>query len=287
MNRFKISGVPEHFNYPWHYAAEQGYFKKENIEIQWQDNKSGTGSIVQSLNSGEVDVAVVLTEGMIANIAKGNQSKIIQVFVKSALRWGIHVSNSSSIQHKYGIEGKRFAISRFGSGSHIMAYVLANQLGYTINKEDFVLVNDMEGAIQALNKGEAEVFLWEKFMTMPWVESGKLKRIGELPTPWPGFVIAANQDTINHRFTDVNRMLRAIRTASGDFMANADIEPLAKRYGLKIDKMYEWFQITEWETRGQISADMIYTTAQVLHEVGVIDEVIKPEHCCAPWVSLT
>jgi sulfonate transport system substrate-binding protein len=194
MHSFKIAGVPEHFNFPWHVAKDLGYFDKAGLDIQWQDNKSGTGAITKLLNTGEIDLAVLLTEGIIADIAKGGESKIIQVFVKSPLNWGIHVAAHSTIEHKFGIKGKRFAISRLGSGSHIMAYVLAGQLGYKPDTADFVIVNDIEGAEQALANNEADVFLWEKYMTMPLVESGHFKRVGEIPTPWPGFVIAARKE---------------------------------------------------------------------------------------------
>jgi len=287
VTSFKIAGVPEHFNFPWHFAIEQGYFAKAGLDLQWQDNKSGTGAIVKLLNSGEIDLAVLLTEGIIADIAKGGKSKIIQVFVKSPLVWGIHVAANSSIQHQFGIKGKRFAISRFGSGSHIMAYVLAQKLGYKPEQKDFVLVNDMDGAKKALSNGDAEIFLWEKYMTMPLVESGHFKRIGEIPTPWPGFVIAARNEVCENRADKLKRLLKVIRTAAGDFMTHPDnFDQIAKKYNLKRDKMYEWFQITEWETNEHISADMIYTTTQTLKNVGIIEDVKPPESFCADWCRL-
>jgi sulfonate transport system substrate-binding protein len=284
---FKIAGVPEHFNFPWHFAKDQGYFEKAGLDIEWQDNKSGTGAITKLLNSGEIDIAVLLTEGIIADISKGGDSKIVQVFVKSPLNWGIHVSANSSIQHKFGIKGKRFAISRFGSGSHIMAYVLAQQLGYKPNQDDFVIVNDMDGAKKALTNYEADVFLWEKFMTMPLVEAGYFKRIGEIPTPWSSFVIAARNEICQTKKTELKRLLKVIRTAAGDFMAHPDsFELIANFYGLKKDKMYEWFQITEWETSQEMNGDMIFSTTQTLQKVGIIAESKNPEVFCADWCTL-
>ena len=168
-----------------------------------------------------------------------------------------------------------------------MAYVLAEQLGYKPEEKDFVLVNDMDGAKNALANGEAEIFLWEKYMTMPLVESGNFKRIGEIPTPWPGFVIAARNEVCDNREEKLKRLLKVIRTAAGDFMTHPDnFDQIAKKYNLKRDKMFEWFQITEWETNEPISADMIYTTTQTLKNVGIIDEVKPPETFCANWCRL-
>jgi hypothetical protein len=42
------------------------------------------------LRDGETDIAVILTEGIVKDIA-GNQVKV-QVYVESPLIWGIHVA---------------------------------------------------------------------------------------------------------------------------------------------------------------------------------------------------
>ena len=281
---FHITGVPEHFNYPWHYAIEQGYFKTAGLEVIWHDNRSGTGAITGMLNNEETDIAVVLTEGMVADIARGGTSRIVQVFVKSPLVWGIHVAPESDILHKFSIKGKKFAISRKGSWSHLMAFILAEQLGYLPAEEDFVVTHDFDGAVNALNSGTAEVFLWEKYMSMPCIDRGMMKRVGEIPTPWPGFVIAAGKKTYETRENELRLLLKVIRTASGDFMTHPDsFELIAGKYGLKKDKMYEWFQITEWETTGPIHVEVLNSAVQSLFKVGIIGHINEPHTFCAPW----
>jgi len=81
LKTLKIGGVPEHFNLPWHQAIEQGLFRNEGLEINWQDYPGGTGAMAKDLRSGDLDVAVLLTEGIVADIVKGNPSKIISVYV--------------------------------------------------------------------------------------------------------------------------------------------------------------------------------------------------------------
>ena len=124
-------------------------------------------------------------------------------------------------------------------------------------------------------------------MTMPFIDSGFMKRIGEIPTPWPCFVIAAREDICVGREKDLKRLLDVIRTASGDFMTHPDaFELIAARYGLKNDRMYEWFQITEWETSGSMHGDILYTTAQTLHNAGIIQAVLTPDRYCADWCKV-
>src|SRR3712207_2896588 len=92
----KIGGVPEHFNLPWHLAIEKKSFEKEGISLSWKDYPGGTGMMCSDLRSGNLDMAVVLTEGIVADIIKGNPSLIIQWYVTSPLIWGIHMPGNSS-----------------------------------------------------------------------------------------------------------------------------------------------------------------------------------------------
>jgi ABC-type nitrate/sulfonate/bicarbonate transport system substrate-binding protein len=91
--------------------------------------------MTQSLKNNKIDLAVVLTEGIVKSITDGNQFKIIQTFVKSPLIWGIHVCSKSSFNKINQLKKTKAAISRIGSGSHLMAYVNAQQQGWDISKD--------------------------------------------------------------------------------------------------------------------------------------------------------
>ena len=62
--RLKVGGVPEHFNLPWRLAIEEGLFREQNIMLHWSDMSGGTGQMIKGLETGSIDVAVVLTEGI-------------------------------------------------------------------------------------------------------------------------------------------------------------------------------------------------------------------------------
>lgn len=46
MDTIRVGGVPEHFNYSWHIAIERGIFAKHNVQIEWSEQKAGTGAMV-------------------------------------------------------------------------------------------------------------------------------------------------------------------------------------------------------------------------------------------------
>ena len=114
MLKLKIGGVPEHFNLPWKLAIEESRFREKNIYLHWEDIAGGTGQMIRGLENGSIDIAVLLTEGITKAILDGLDAKIIQVYVTTPLRWGIHVPKNSGIQKKEDLINGTFAISRSG-----------------------------------------------------------------------------------------------------------------------------------------------------------------------------
>ena len=178
MSTIAVGGVPEHFNLPWHLAMASDEFADAGVEVEWKVQRSGTGQMMANLADGEIDVAVALTDGAIAAIARGNPSRIVSLSVTSPLLWGVHAGSGSAINQLSDIGAEhRFAISRFGSGSHLMAHVLGHEQKVEFFAESFEVVGDLEGGVNALTNGSADLFLWDTFMTSPHVESGELKRV--------------------------------------------------------------------------------------------------------------
>lgn len=248
MKTVTIGGVPEHFNLAWYLTLKNGEYKAENINLKWNDYPSGTGAMTEALRTGEIDMAVILTEGIVKDIAEGNPSKIVQVFVESPLIWGIHVAKDSKFKTVQDLRGKRCAISRYGSGSHLMAYINAENHGWDIKTDlNFEVIQDMEGAIKALNNGDADYFMWEKFMTKPVVDSGVFRRIANCPTPWPCFVIAVRNEFLEANETTVKLILETINNTTIDFKEIPSIDRMiANRYAIQLDDVQEWLSLTEW-----------------------------------------
>ena len=197
MNKVNIGGVPEHFNLAWYLTLKNGEYKDENINLRWQDYPEGTGAMCKALRNEEIDIAVILTEGIIKDIIDGNPSKIVQTFVQTPLNWGIHVASNSPYKTVENLKGTKAAISRYGSGSHLMAYINAENNGWDLKTDlNFEVINNLDGGIEVLTAGAADYFMWEKFTTKPLVDNGTFRRIGNCPTPWPCFVIAVREDFI-------------------------------------------------------------------------------------------
>ena len=275
MKKVKIIGVPEHFNLPWHLAIEEGAFEERGIDLEWTDIPEGTGRMCQMLENGETDLAIILTEGLVKSITEGNPTKIVQEYITSPLLWGIHVGAKSVFKDIADLKNRKAAISRFGSGSHLMAYVNAQDQGWETDSLDFEVINNLEGAIEALTSGTADYFMWEHFTTKPLVDNGTFRRLGDCPTPWPCFVITATDKFLAQNKFVLNHILEIINLYTTEFKQIPSIDrTLANRYGQKLTDIQEWLSLTRW-SQSQIQSQTLEKVQDTLLYLKLIDRKLK------------
>lgn len=280
-SKLRIGGVPEHFNLPWHLAIENKLFEKENIEVEWHTFKGGTGQMTRALRNNEIDVCILLTEGIVADIINGNPSKIISKYLTTPLIWGVYTGAQNPLKHYGEIYDKKYAISRFGSGSHLMPIVDANAKGTTLKKEQFVVIKNLDGALASLTKNETDAFYWEKYTTKPYVDSGQLKHLGEYITPWPCFMIAASDSIISKEQEALKKMLDVIYFTSKQFMhSTTAIADVSERYNQKLEDVEQWFYSTEWCTDDHISNKMLMNVIHTLNYAHIIDKKVSVQDLC-------
>ncbi|MFC0605619.1 substrate-binding domain-containing protein [Winogradskyella pulchriflava] len=248
MKKVNIGGVPEHFNLAWYLTLKNGEYKEKGINLRWHDYYGGTGAMCKGLRSGDIDIAVILTEGIIKDIIDGNPSRIVQTFVQSPLIWGIHVAASSNFKTIDDIKGTRAAISRYGSGSHLMAYINAKNQDWDLDKDlNFEVIKNLDGAVKGLTEGDADYFMWEKFTTKPLVDDGTFRKIGNCPSPWPCFVIAVRNEFIENNVDDLTTILDIINQTTSEFKSIPSIDKtIANRYEQQLEDVQEWLSLTEW-----------------------------------------
>lgn len=278
MKTLRITGVPEHFNFPWKKVVTAQPFEKEGVLLHWTDESRGSGQMNKDLRENKTDVAIVLTESFLKDFEAGNPSKMIGFHVTSPLNWGIHIPGESPINLLDEIQNPSFLISREGSGSQLMSYVLSKREGWDADKLDFKIVNNLHGALEAMTSGKPEMFLWEKYTTKPWVDSKEMKRIGEVPSPWPCFAIIATENALAE-FGDTLFQLRDLVYQESSKLASGSstIEDIAKNYELNAADVKEWFAQTSWATDTQLSRAQLLESMETMKELGIISEVIPVE----------
>ena len=290
QNPLRIGYVPEHYLLPLHLAKSHFPFPVELIPFP-----SGTGHMITSLRSDSIDLAIGLTEGWAAGLltSQGQKEKgysIVGSWVKNPLRWAIVTGrNRNDINSVTDLrQHRRVGVSRLGSGSHVMAFVLAQQEGWfdsSQSSDEEKLPTFILGPFKDLHDGvtssKADFFMWEHFTTKPFFhgEDTPLKNIGEIYTPWPSWHIAASSKTFPDPEKDekLQQLFEAFDQGVKDFKTNPDegvrllgTGELGCHYSEEDAR--EWLKAVEFAnaTKG-VDAAIMEGVVKVLQGAGVIN----------------
>jgi sulfonate transport system substrate-binding protein len=283
----RIGGVPEHFNLPWQLAAEHDIFTSQGIELSWTFYAGGTGAMTKALSNGELDIAILLTEGFVSAASQGLKARIAKVYIETPLVWGIYSGANSRIKQAKDALKKKYAISRMGSGSHLMAMIHAQQNGVALKNENFAIVNSLHGAVQSLIKNETQLFFWEKFMTRPHVKSGELNLVGEFSAPWSGFLVIVSEQVIKTRSEDVQKLMSIMNAECISFKQhNSSAVHLRKKFDMSLPEARTWLRNTQWNYDYHIDAQSLLNARNALASVAMCNDKLRVEKLCAPWLKI-
>jgi hypothetical protein len=262
--KLRIGGVPEHFNYLWKLPETRESFRNRGFYYEWIDFPGGTGAMVTALENGDLDIAIMLTEGAISAISNHKTFRIKQPFVMSPLIWGVFSSTRSRNEPIPGFAEAKFAVSRKFSGSHLMAKFLAMRQGIKLHEDQFVVSNNLDGARKALQEGSADYFLWEKWMTRFLVHAGEFTEVDTIAAPWPAFVFVVN----NNAQLDWEPLKAAIDDAVLMFESleqNELLNALAIHYNLTVADVQEWKKTVKYFDGNEYWKDRMTAAAIIMH----------------------
>lgn len=195
LKKIRLAGVPEQAFIPIKLAQETGVFADLGIDVEFVETPEGTGKLLTLVESGEVDLALTVTDGFIAGKAKGREVSLCGTYISSPLVWACSVGVNSKLENmermasqvaKTGEANVRWGVSRMGSGSHTMGVYASTNMSIPSKNLDFVVADNFKGLRDGANADLFDAFLWEHFTSKPyWSED--IKHIGDVPTPWPAF----------------------------------------------------------------------------------------------------
>lgn len=258
----RLAAVPEHFSFPLHSISS-------NL-LSIVSAPGGTGEMIKMLDSNQVDMAICLTEGLVASIASRQESDpasfhISGTYVSSPLTWSVSALEGRVLN----LNGsKTLGVSRFFSGSHIIPHTVG--FGF-----DFKVCGNINGLLAELRQGKIDAFLWEKVTSRPFQKDG-IVHIEDVVPPWPAFMIATRRDLEPET---VNAVLNSIQKSIDDFFGTKDSdEAIAKGYGLTVNDVEEWKSRTVFSSAvSRVDVSMIKKTIKVLKEVGVVKQEVGDE----------
>ena len=283
----KIGGVPEHFNLPWQLAIEKNLFAINGIHLEWSFYAGGTGDMTKALSRGDLDMAILLTEGYFSALHQGLEAQVVKVHIDSPLVWGIYTGADSDIFLPHANQYSKTAISRFGSGSHLMAMIDASQHHRKMEKEDFVVVSSLLGAIDSLVAHETGYFYWEKFMTRPFVVQGLVRLIGDFSAPWSGFLVVAGNDAMKKKAELIHTILSLMNTECEKFRLHPDSAlEISRRFEMTEEESADWLKETVWNTGFSANKQSFLNARNALAAMGLSNPGLNINECCAEWLQL-
>lgn len=106
------------------------------------------------------------------------------------------------------LKNSKIGISRLGSGSQVMGFVLADEQGWLSPSSspyaDFVILQTFDKLRNAVNDGTADFFMWEHFTSKRYYDSGEIRKVGQIYTPWSSWKIVAS--TSSTKLSDDSRL---------------------------------------------------------------------------------
>ncbi|KAK5133883.1 hypothetical protein LTR08_007112 [Meristemomyces frigidus] len=285
--KLRIGYVPEHFSTPIAFAQKHFALDAELIS-----EPLGTGALASRLKTSDeayrIDVAIGLTEGFVADLGKthaaGDQAGygIVGTYVESPLCWAISTgAERDDVQSVEGLRGKKVGVSRIGSGSYVMSYVLADQQGWLsasssapAEQAPFGVeqIGDFAALRAAVRGGKADFFMWEHFTTKHYWDSGELKRIGEIYTPWPSWMVCARASAsadgkLAVMAAKINQGVRWFREHPREA-----VEHITKTMRYSREDAEAWMETVRFaeDVRG-VDPGVIDETVGVLRKAGVLD----------------
>ncbi|KAF4450882.1 hypothetical protein F53441_6059 [Fusarium austroafricanum] len=279
----RIGYVPEHFSTPLYFA--QKHFGLDATLIPFP---SGTGHMVTAIRSGEIDVAIGLTEGWIAGLGKEGVEgdggyRLVGTYVETPLCWAISTgAKRPEITSVDSLKGGKIGVSRIGSGSYVMGFVLADQQGWLTPGvsakpfSDTVVLNNFENLRNAVNSGEADFFMWEHFTSKKFYDSGEIRRVGEIYTPWSSWkIVASTKLTQNGLDARVKDLFGKLDQGIKHFNENQEeaVAYISSSLGYTEPDAREWLKTVKFPTKTNgVGAEVVQNTVSILRKAGVLVE---------------
>ena len=208
-------------NSPVWLAKEKGLFSKHRLDTQVLLIESGTTSI-QALVAGETQIAqlgggVILSSGL----AGADVVSIAGLENRSAFS----LITQKEIKSAEQLEGKRLAISRFGSASDLAARLILQRLGLVPDKDVTLLqVGGTSTRLAAINKGSVEsaVITPEFYILAKRIGVTTLADPLSVKIDFPQNAIATSRSFLKSQPETVTQYLKAVVEAIHYFKNNRD-----------------------------------------------------------------
>jgi hypothetical protein len=163
-----------------------------------------------------------------------------------------------------------------------MGFVLADQQGWLTPGaaekpfSDTVVLNTFENLRNAVNSGEADFFMWEHFTSKKFYDSGEIRRVGEIYTPWSSWKIVASTKLTQNGLDDrVKDLFAKLDQGIKHFNENQEesVAYISSSLGYTELDAREWLKTVRFPTKTEgVRPEVVQNTVNILRKAGVLAE---------------
>jgi hypothetical protein len=194
--------------------------------------------------------------------------------------WAISTGSNREINSVADLKDSKIGVSRIGSGSYVMGFVLADQQGWlTPSRSPFEVVplQTFEKLRNGVNEHKADFFMWEHFTSKRYYDNGEIKRIGEIYTPWSSWKIVASTKLLHGQKMDprLDELFEKLDQGVKYFGEHQDeaVKYISTELDYSEEDAREWLKTVQFSTKTKgVNVTVIQKTVEALEKAGVLGE---------------
>lgn len=194
--------------------------------------------------------------------------------------WAVSTGSKRNINTISDLKNGKIGVSRIGSGSYVMGFVLADEQGWLSSSTsksgpfEVVPLQTFEKLRNGVNDGAADFFMWEHFTSKRYYDNGEIKRVGEIYTPWSSWKIVASTN-LPSGDTRLEELFEKLNEGVAYFRAHHEeaVEYISTQLDYSKEDARDWLKTVEFATNVKgVNLTVIQKTIEVLKKAGVLND---------------
>lgn len=161
-----------------------------------------------------------------------------------------------------------------------MGFVLADQqhwLSSASPYKDTVVLHTFDKLRDAVNSGDADFFMWEHFTSKKFYDSGEIRRLGDIYTPWSSWKIVASTKLTHDGVLDarVKDLFGRLDQGVKHFNENQEeaVKHISTSLGYTEGDAREWLTTVKFPSQTEgVKPEVVENCVSILRKAGVLKE---------------
>jgi|OSPMetMinimDraft_2_1075162.scaffolds.fasta_scaffold00053_2 ABC-type nitrate/sulfonate/bicarbonate transport system substrate-binding protein len=263
---------------PLYNGSLTNFFQKYLPNVQIQLFPAGSAAVIHAMESGTVQVGIVVEDNAVEAIAKGAPIVIVATFEPTPITFVAVVRSNSSYHTISQLEGRTFAISGPGSFDDVMLHILAAREGWGNNYTE-VFVGSVPAQLAAVLAGKVDATMVAPLVQPKVLNTTYFKVLANISELWPLWVVVATKSFIQQHPDEVRDVLQVIYALNRAFdrnMDNQSLNFLVRYYGFSPSLASLFLRTNYYSTDGQIYVGGLQEEIQFLEQTHVINATSVP-----------